>query len=698
MSRSPHSARLAFAALGLLAAGGLRADEGMWPLNRFPFERFALEWRFQPGADLLERLRGAVARLPVPGGTAVFVSPQGLLLTNQHIAEVCLMELSTSGRDLVRDGYVARTRDDELPCPGAEVHLLESITPVTPRVRAAARAGLPAAAAAAAIKAETAAIERECAAAGGERCEVVALYQGGEYDLYRYRRFTDLRLVFAPEDQFARFGGDQDNFDYPRFAFDVALLRVYQNGRALHPPRHLKLSQRGAADGDLLFMAGYPGTTARRTTVAQLEWQRDVAYPAILLSLGHLRSSLVDYAARGGEARRHAEDDLAMIENSIKAISGYLAGLLDPALVAVRRAEESQLATAVAADPALAARVGDPWREIEASLAAYRALFPRVHTVERGLGGGGQLAWFARALVRLAVERDKPSGERLREYRDAVLPTLVARLTAPLPFDRDYEAFRLGHALREAATQLGPLDPIVRQTLGDRTPEQVASEAVAASRLGDAGFRQSLVDRGRAAIEASDDPLLRLFWTWEPLARELRDRIEREVDAVERSAGSRIADAFFAVRGRDAYPDANFTLRVSFGPLAGYATEAGRIEPWTRFGGLFERAEKQGGRPPFDLPPALAAARARVDAGAPLDFVAELDLSGGSSGSPLVDRKGELVGVLFDGNLWTLPNRFVYSGERARAIAVDSRAILEVLTSVYPAAHLARELLAAPGL
>ncbi len=694
LRRSPLAALL----LGVLLLGPTRlgADEGMWPLNRFPFARFEGEWKFRPGADLLERLRGAVVRLPVAGGSAAFVSPQGLLLTNQHVAESCLAELSSRGRDLVRDGYVARTRDDELACPGAEALLLESITPVTGRVRAAAD-GLGTAAGGAALKAEMAAIEQECAAAGGERCEVVSLYQGGEYDLYRYRRYTDLRLVFAPEARFARFGGEQDNFDYPRYALDVALLRVYENGRALHPPRHLKLAQSGAAAGDLLFLAGYPGSTARRSTVAQLEWQRDVAYPALLLSLGHLRSSLADYAARGGEARRYAADDLAMVENSVKAISGFLAGLLDPALVAARRSEESALRAALAGDPELAARVGNPWREIEIALGSYRTLYPRVLTVERGLGGAGQLAWFARTLVRLATERERPSGERLREYRDAVLPTLLARLTSELPVDRDYEAFRLGHALREAATQLGPLDPVVRRALGERAPELVAREAVAATRLGDAAFRRALAERGRAAIEASDDPLLRLMWNWEPLARDLRDRIEREVEAVEKSAGARIADAFFARHGRDAYPDANSTLRVSFGPLAGYLTESGPAAPFTRFAGLFERARARGERPPFDLPRALAAARRRVDLETPLDFVVELDLSGGSSGGPLVDRKGELVGVLFDGNLWTLPNRFRYSGERARGIAVDARALLEALSRVYPAGHLARELLAAPG-
>ena len=680
-----------------LAAGGVGADEGMWPLNRFPAERFERAWGFRPDADLLDRLRGSAARLPVAGGSAAFVSPQGLLLTNQHVAEVCLMELSAPGRDLVRDGYVAVTRADELPCPGGEVHVLQSITPVTARVRGAAAPSAAPVAAAAAMKAEMAAIELECAAAAGDRCEVVALYQGGEYDLYRYRRYTDLRLVFAPEARFAQFGGDHDNFEYPRWAFDVALLRVYDDGRPLRPERHLKLSQRGAAEGEPLLLAGHPGSTGRRATVAQLEWLRDVAYPAMLLSLGHLRSALLDYAARGGEAERFAGDDLKSVENSIKAISGFLSGLLDAGRMSAERAEEESIRAAVAADPELALRIGDPWREIEAALVSYRSFFSRIQVVEWGLGGAGQLAKFARVLLRLARERERPSGERLREYRDAVLPTLLDRLGSQLPIDRDYEAFRLGHALRAAATLLGPLDPTVRRALGGREPEQVAAEALARTRLGDPAVRRALAAGGRAALEASDDPLLALMAVWEPAARALRERAEREMEAVERTAGPRLADAYFALRGKETYPDANFTLRVGYGPVAGYEEEGRRVEPFTRFGGLFERSAARSGRVPFDLPPALALARERLDAALPLDLAVELDFSGGSSGSALVDRRGELVGVLFDGNVWSLPNRFAYSAERARAVAVDSRAILEVLTRVYPAAHLARELLAAPG-
>ena len=695
MSRLAPATRFALALA--LAAGPAAADEGMWPLNRFPMESFERAAGYRPGAELLDRLRGAAVRLPVPGGSGAFVSPQGLLLTNQHVAEVCAMELSTPERDLVRDGYVAMRRADELPCPGAEAHVLQAIEPVTARVRGAAPADAAPAAAAAAMKAEMARIEQECAAAHGERCEVVSLFQGGEYDLYRYRRYTDLRLVFTPEARFAQFGGDHDNFEYPRWALDAALLRVYDDGRPLRPERHLRLSQRGAEAGEVLLLAGQPGSTGRRSTRAQLEWLRDVAYPSMLASLGHLRTALAAYAERGGEARRFAEDDLRSVENSIKAISGFLSGLLDGGRMSARWAEEASIRAAVAADPELAARIGDPWGEIEGGLAAYRTLFPRLQAVEWGLGGGGQLAKFARTLVRLAAERELPSGERLREYRDAVLPTLLDRLGAPLPVDRDYEAFRLGHALRTAATLLGPLDPTVRRALAGREPEQVAAEAVAGTRLVDPAVRRALAAGGRAALAASDDPLLALMAVWEPLARALRERSEREVEAVERTAGPRIADAFFALRGRDGYPDANFTLRLSYGPVAGYDEEGRRVEPFTRLGGLFDRSLARAGRPPFDLPAALEAARARIDPDTPLDLAVELDFSGGSSGSALVDRRGELVGVLFDGNLWSLPNRFAYSAERSRAVAVDARAILEALTRIYPAAHLARELLAAPG-
>jgi hypothetical protein len=706
--RASGPRRVLVATLLTLAAAPLAAAEGMWPPDRFPFERFEREWGYRADPAVLERIRLGSLRVASGGGSGAFVSRDGLVLTNQHVVAGCLRDLSTAERDLVREGFLAASRADELLCPAFEVHVLAETLDVTARVRGALAAGAPAAETAAAIRAATAAIEQECAAAAGaatgadgaasRRCEVVSLYQGAEFDLYRYDRYTDVRVVFAPERRIATFGGDVDNFEYPRYAFDVAFLRVYRDGRPLEPARHFRLSRRGPQEGDALLVAGHPAGSARRTTVAQLEWLRDVAYPHQLANLGHLRSRLVDYAARGPAAERAAALDIEWIDNSIKVYSGYLSGLLDPALVARRRADEAKLRAAVAADPALAAETGDPWGELAAAYDVYREFHARAQAVDKGLGGmAGMLAWYARALVRLADERERPNGERLREFREATLPSLLAELEAATPIDRDYEALRLGHALREAARQLGPLDPIVRALFADSTPEEVAAAAVAGTRLDDPAFRGALASGGRDAIAATDDPLIRLTLVWEKEARALRERAEREVEAVERSAGMRLADAHAAVAGRGAPPDATWSLRVSWGSLRGYEDGGRRLDPSTRWAGLFARAGDKGGRPPFDLPASFAAARSRLDLGTPLDFVVDADILGGSSGSPVVDRRGELVGVVFDGNVWMLPNRFVYTDAKARAIAVDARAILEALDVVYGAKALVRELAAAPG-
>jgi hypothetical protein len=694
---------LSLAALSALAGSPLAAAEGMWPPNRFPFDRFEREFGYRPAPEFIERLGAASVRIASAGGTGAFVSADGLILTNAHVVASCLDDHSHGGRDLARDGFIAASRAEELPCPAGEVHLLVETTPVTARVRGAAPAGASAAETAAALKAEMAAIEQECLAAGGEgaaarrRCEVVTLFQGGEFDLYRYDRFTDLRVVFAPERRAAAFGGDIDNFEYPRWALDVAFLRLYADGRPVEPARHFRLSRRGAIEGEPLFVAGNPGGSGRRLTVAQLEWLRDVVYPTMLANLGHLRSRLLEYAARGGEAERLARLDLDWVDNGIKAFSGYLSGLLEPELIARRRRREERIRAAVAADPVLEARYGDPWAELEAAYREASTFHARAQAVDKGLANAGYLAWYARALVRLAAERERPNGERLREFREAVLPSLLAELGARQPIDREFQAFRLGHALREAARQSGALHPTVRALFAESTPEEVAARVVAGTRLDDPEVRMALARGGRAALELSDDPLIRLMRAWEEEARGLRERVERTVEAVERTAGARIADLELALGERDVAPDATWSLRLGYGTIAGYEERGRRVEPFTRWAGLFARSSEKGSRPPFDLPPSIAAARSRIDLRGALDFVSDHDIIGGSSGSPVIDRRGELVGVVFDGNLWMLPGRFAYSPEKSRAISVDARAILEALDVIYKADALVRELAAARG-
>jgi Peptidase S46 len=683
-TRLPLLALIAFALTAPLAGAG-RADEGMWPLNAFPFAAFEKAYGFRPSQELLDHLRLSSIRFN-NGGSASFVSGDGLVITNHHVASECIQQLSSAAHDYLKEGFVAAGAADEKACPDLELNVLVGIERVTDRVRAAEPADADPAAAAAARRSEMAAIEKECQDSTGLRCDVVTLYSGGEYDLYRYRKYTDVRLAFAPEAQMAQFGGDDDNFEYPRYAVDIALFRVYDHGEPLHPVHYLHFDPDGVSDGELTFLVGNPGSTGRHLTVAELEWLRDGQYPLYLEYLDARRTGLYEFSARGPEPARIARDEIDSVENSIKAISGYESGLLEPGLIASARTDERALAAAVAADPALAAEVGDPWSETAQAIAAYRSIFPRWLAVETALARSSQLADDARMLIRLGVERGKPNGERLREYRDTHLPVIAQALASTAPIYPDFEAFELGRALRRVASQLGPVHPVVRALLGDSTPEQVAAAAVAGTRLGDPTVRRALADGGRAAVEASDDPMILLMAKLEPLARELHDRWNREVDGVEKSAGARIARAYFAVHGHDVYPDATFTLRVTFGRVEGYA-DRGRTLPFaTRFGGWFERARQHDGKPPFDLPPALAAARGSIDPETPVDFVATHDIIGGNSGSPVVDREGRFVGIVFDGNLYMLPNRFRYSDELSRAISVDSPAIVTTLTRIYPAA------------
>lgn len=682
-------ALLVVASLLALTGAPLAADEGMWTFNGFPFERFAKAHGVAPSQQLLDHLRLSALRWG-QGGSASFVSADGLILTNQHVAARCIEQLSTPERDLTRDGFVAAGLEDEKSCPGLEVNLLESIERVTARIRAVERAGLGAEAIAAARKAEMAAIEKECSDEKAERrCDVITLYQGGEYDLYRFRRFTDVRLVFAPEAQLAHFGGDADNFEYPRYAGDFALARAWVDGRPHRPQHFLRWSREGVRDGHVTFLIGNPGSTGRLQTMAQLEFLRDVVYPQRLAALEHLRARLFDYAARGPEQARQAFTDLYGVENSIKATSGFLSGLLDAELMKAKAEQERRLRAAVAADPALAAEVGDAWGEIERALAVERELLPRDLALALS---GGRLAGFAQTLLRLAEELPKPSGERLREYRDTALPGLYQRLYSRVPIYPEYEIFRLGVALRTATVQLGPVHATTRKALGDETPEEVAARALPKTKIADIQKRRALAASGKVGIANDRDPLLELMGTFEPLAREVRNRLEREVEAVIDLAGARIAAAYFATAGGETYPDATSSLRITYAPVAGYEEE-GRTLPWaTRLGGYFERSARVGGRPPFDLPPALAAAREKVDRQVPIVFVSTHDIIGGNSGSPVVNRLGELVGVVFDGNLQNLPNRFLYTDRQARALSVDSRGMLEILRRVYPAAHLVEEL------
>ena len=658
----------------------------MWLPNEFPFARFEKAHGFRPTQAWLDHVRRSSVRFN-SGGSGSFVSDDGLVITNHHVGSDCVQKLSGPGNDYLKDGFVAATRADEKACPDLELNVLESIERVSARVKAAVQPGTTPGEANTQIMAEMAAIEKECVDKTGLRCDVINLYHGGEYDLYRFRRYTDIRIAFSPELQLAYFGGDQDNFEFPRYDVDIALFRVYDGGKPLRVKDFLRFRARGPRDGEVLFVSGHPGSTGRLLTMAQLEFLRDTDYPLRLAQLQHKRDVGLQYSARGAEQARQAQDDVLSLENSIKAYSGYISGLLNPELIAKREAVEKELRQGRAA-----AAGADPWAEIARAQEVHETLFARRRALDSA-AHAGHLSTIAIDLVLLTGELEKPNGERLREFRDSNLPSIYQELYSEAPIYPEYEEWKTAAGLRDLRSQLGNTHPAVVKIFGEETAEGLAQRLVAGTRLADVAERKRLAEGGRKAIEGSTDPMIVYARQLEVPYREVRGRYENEVQGVERSAGSQVAETYFAKQGKSAYPDATFTLRLSYGKAVGYEEGGKRIPFQTTFAGMIQRSEKFGGKPPFDLPRAVVAARRKLELKTPVDFVSTNDIIGGSSGSPVVNRAGEFVGIVFDGNRYMLPNRFVYSDEKARCISVHSAAILATLQRLYPAEHLAEELL-----
>ena len=625
------------------------------------------------------------------GGSASFVSSDGLLLTNQHVAAGQVQKLSDAGRDLTRNGFYAPTRGEELQCPDLEALVLVSFEDVTRRVLGSAAEGASDAAAAASRRAAIAAIEKQSLDATGLRSDVVTLYNGGEYWLYRYKRYTDIRLVFAPEEQIAYFGGDHDNFTFPRHDLDIAFLRVYDQGRPAATPHHLRWSSSGPSDGELVVLSGVPGSTDRLLTLTQITYQRDVANPLQRSVWTSRLDTLASYAARGEEQARRARSAIRSLENSLKRLVGQQLGLENPRTIQKKEQEERALRAAVAANPEWQRTYGGAWDRIDE---VYRGMPERAPRVAFSTLAPSRLGQYASLLVRYASDIGRPDEERLPELRTSQLEGLRFNLRSAAPVYLDLEEAVLHGWLEAARRTLGDADPFVQAALEGQSAADVARTAVAGTRLGDAAARTALLDGGADTIRAAADPLLALARRVEPVIRELRDWQDRQVRSVETSAGQRIASARFAVYGRSIPPDANSTPRLGFGRVLGYEEDT-TLVPWkTTFYGLYDRTEGFAGRPPFDLPPRWIQGRAALDLSTPLNFVYTGDTIGGNSGSPLVNRNGELVGLNFDSNQQKLPNRYLYIDESdgSRAIAVHSQAILEALTKLSGAKPLVSEL------
>jgi hypothetical protein len=679
---SSNSFPLAIAA-AVLSLSPAAADDGIWLLNQPPLARIAKDHGARVTPAFLASLRKASVRL-VNGGSASFVSPRGLIFTNHHVAAECIQKLSRPDRDLMKNGFLAASDAAELPCPDYEANILEEITDVTARVNAVVPAGTAAAEANRLRKAEMTAIEKACTEPGEGRCDVVTLYAGGLYHLYRYRKYTDIRLVFAPELAIAAFGGDPDNFTFPRYCLDVSFLRAWENGKPASTPSYLEWSRHGAREGELMFVTGHPGTTGRLEPLAALEFFRDHSYPFLLAYLDATIAALTRYGDASEENRRVAQENLISQQNSFKAYTGFLRGLNDPALMARKRDEESTLAS----------RAGSGFQASLHTVAGvyceYEKFYARYYLLERQAARGSELFAIARHVLRYGAEKSKPDPGRLREYVTPALDSLEQSMYTTAPITASHEIAVIASYLDFMRRRLGEGDDLVKRVLAGKTPEEAARDYVGASDLGKVDARKRLANDPAAAAQ-SNDGMIRLVRLLDTEARDYRKRYEDRIEAPLTEVARSVAQARFDAFGTGAYPDATFTLRLSYGPAIGYRNATGREVPWTTtFNGVYLRAT---GTDPFALPPSWLTARSRLNRRVPFNFVTTADTHGGNSGSPTVNTKGEVVGILFDGNFEGLPNRFVYRDERERSVHVASQGIVEALRKVYKANALLKELL-----
>jgi len=667
-----------------------RADEGMWTFNNVPRAEIKKKYGFDITDEWLKKVQLASVRFN-SGGSGSFVSPNGLVLTNYHIVEDIVNEVSTPEKDLAKEGFVARTRAEEIKAPSLELNVLMSIEDVTARVNAAVKAGMSDAAAFTARRAEISAIEGESTKATGLRSDVVTLYQGGQYNLYHYKKYTDVRLVFVPEFQAAFFGGDPDNFNFPRFNIDMALVRVYENDQPVHPPSYLKWSA-GAKENDLVFVIGNPGSTSRLDTVAHLEDLRDNAIPIILRLLERREAMLKKYMAMGEEQNRRAQNELNSVQNSLKVYRGQIAGLKDQALMGRKMKDEADLRKSIAANPERQKMYGDAWDAIAKAHQAYPSYIRERRIFDQASGFNTALFGIARTLVRLAAESAKPNAERLPEFTDARRASLELALYSPAPVHDDFEKLKLADSLGFMVELLGADNALVKQILNGKTPEVRANELIEGTKLKEVAFRKQLAAGGAKAIEASTDPMIVLARTIDARARELRKRFESEVTSVERTNYSKIARAKFDTEGTKLYPDATFTLRLSYGAVKGYMENGKKIAPFTTLGGLYDRAAGFKYEFPYNLPSRWMQKKSAVNPSTQFNFVSTNDIIGGNSGSPTINKQGELVGLIFDGNIQSLVGDFIYDESVNRAISVDVRAMQEVLRKVFGANEIVDEL------
>ncbi len=681
---------IAFSAAGItvLAPFPASGEEGMWTFDNPPSKILKEKYNFTITKEWLDHVRLSSVRFN-DGGSGSFVSPSGLVLTNHHVALGQLQKVSTPQKNYASDGFYARSRAEEMKCPDLELNVLISIEDVTKRVQGAVKPGATEKDAFDARKEETAKIERESTEITGLRSDVITLYAGGEYWLYRYKKYTDVRLVFAPEQQTAFFGGDPDNFTYPRYDLDMALFRVYENDKPVDSKDYLKWNSKGAQAGDLVFVSGNPGSTERLTTMAELEAQRDILLPMNLKLLKRMLGVLRNYSAQGTEQARQAAGQIFGLENSLKAITGEYDGILDKNLMAKKQKEEDEFRRLLASKPELEKLYGGAWTEIAE---ARKRELGRIKQLEYRTLRGSRIFSTALSIVQYVAEVKKPDGKRLDGFHDSELESLRFYLFSPAPLYPDLAQALMVDGLKESVEELGSDDPFVKAVLNGKTPEAVAREVITGSKLADPAVRKQLIEGGESAVAASKDPAIELARRVDPFTRENTKWSEDNVQSVVTAAGEKIGKARFAVFGKSTYPDATFTLRLSYGTVAGYPMNGTEAPPMTTFYGLYDRAYGFGLKPPFNLPKRYLDSKEKINLTTPLNFVSTCDIIGGNSGSPVINRDGEIVGLIFDGNIESLVGNYVFNEENNRAVAVHTAGMSEALRKIYDAGPLADEL------
>ena len=667
----------------LLVPNAAAADEGMWLFNALPKEYLKQKYGIEVTDEWADHLMKSCVRFNV-GGSASFISSNGLVLTNHHVGSDTLFKLSTPERDILKNGYLARTLAEELKAPDLELNQLVEIRDVTAEVNAAVTADLTPEKAVAARRAVIAKIEQEASDKTGLRCNVITLYGGGRYHLYHFKKYTDVRLVWAPEAGIAFFGGDADNFEYPRYNLDACIFRVYENDQPAKIEHFLKWSPNGPGEDEITFVAGNPGRTSRILTVDALKFQRDLRIPFVLNSLCRREIALQQFSLGGPEAARRAKDELFGVQNSRKVYFGRVNGLQDPSIFAAKQAAEDALLAKVKADPKLATSAA-AWERIDEIQKRRAAILGKGVTIT------SRLFEIAETIVQMVEEDQKPSAERLPEYTDAGRASLEQQLYSTAPIYPDLDQMLLADSMTRMVEIRGADDPVCVAMLKGKSPNDRAAELINGTSLMDVDARKALVKSGLGGVASSTDPLVAFIRQLDPEIRRFRKSTD-ELDELEKQSYAQVSNAIFATQGTSTYPDATFSLRLSFGPVKGYEEDGKKVPAWTDFGGAFTHELAHKGQENYELPPSWHAAKDKLNLSTPFNFVSTADIIGGNSGSPVVNKNLELVGLIFDGNIQSLTGDFVYSDTQSRSVSVHSSAIRDALRYVYGAEALADQL------